>query len=315
MLPEASAARQQRLNHLIWVWRFREDGPASDVRQRLASNGLGIILKTHDGSNWMREFDKSADAIGGGADVQRLARYFEDAGVPFHAWAVAKGHDPIREAHMCAEVLSSGARSITLDLEPPEGGHYWQGKDEDAVAFGRELRRLQPNAWIGVAPDPRPWQLEAVPMRQFAAFADEIAPQTYWDMFSSPANYRLLRQRGFEVGDRMTPELVLEMSKSALGGYGLPISPIGYGDASSDDWQRFVTRAFELQMDTVSVWRFGTAQPDVMPMLQNMKPKQPKAPVSIFKNDVFTSTDTGGITKRRSTRQAAASSSRPTDGQ
>ena len=140
---------------------------------------MSIILKTHDGAGYMREFSKAAPAIGSAEDVRPQAAFFEERGVHFHAWCVVEGLDPVREARICADVLANGARSLTLDLEPRENKNYWQAGTEEARAFGNELRRLRPDAWISVAPDPRPWQLEAVPMREFAAFANEIAPQTY----------------------------------------------------------------------------------------------------------------------------------------
>src|SRR5688572_30829237 len=98
----------KRLNHLAWVWQFNEDGERAQVRSVLAQNKMGILLKTHDGTNWLGRWDRSEGAIRGALDVQSSAAYFESAGVPFHAWCVIKGLEPIREAEMCAEVLSHG---------------------------------------------------------------------------------------------------------------------------------------------------------------------------------------------------------------
>lgn len=277
---EASAAATDRgLNHLAWVWQWDEDGKEADIRTVLKDFGLGILLKTHDGTSWMGRYDNSGRRINGPRDVQAAANYFESAGVPFHAWCVVKGNDVMTEAHMAAEVLSAGARSLTFDLEPPEGIHYWHGDDDDAEHFGEVVRRLQPNAWLGVAPDPRPWQLEVVPMAEFAAFSNEIMPQTYWSTFDSPANYRLLREFGYDVGpDGVTPELILDVTRSALRRFGKPIRPVGQGASSSNDWRRFVSHSQELGMDAVSIWRYGTATPEIFPLLKEMKPKQPPAP-------------------------------------
>lgn len=273
---EASAAPQSNQrgpNHLAWVWQFDEDGSPELIRWVLASNGLGIILKTHDGTDWMSRWDQSRTAINGPDHVRQWAGFFEAMGVPFHAWCVVEGRDPITEARMAAEVLSSGARSLTLDLEPKEGRNYWQTGSQEAIAFGQELRRLQPNAWISVAPDPRPWQLDEVPIAEFASFSNEIAPQTYWDTFDSRANYRLLRDRGVEVGpDGVTPELILDVTQGALRRFNLPVRPVGQGNADRDSWSRFVSHAFGLGMDSVSVWRYGTSNPDVWPLLQDMRP-------------------------------------------
>jgi cell division septation protein DedD len=206
-----------------------------------------------------------------------MAAFFEDAGIPFHAWCVVKGQDPMREAAVCNEVLNSGARSMTFDLEPSDGGSYWQGDSQSALAFGQELRRLQPNARLGVAPDARPWQIPAVPLAEFASFCDEILPQTYWMTFNSPTNRRYMAERGYQVGpEGVTPELILDVISDALKPYGRPVRPIGQGAANGEDWQRFVRHAYSLQMDSVSVWRYGTTHDEVWPTLRGMVPEPPQ---------------------------------------
>ena len=264
--------------HLAWVWQFDTDGDAASIRDVLSRNDLGIILKTHDGTRWMSTWDSSPSAVNGPGRISELRDYFESAGVPFHAWCVITGRDPAAEARLCSDVLAAGARSLYLDLEPPEGNLYGQGTPADAIAFGRELRQRQPYSLISLAPDPRPWQLEVLPMREFAAFADEIAPQSYWRNFDSTGNYRLLRQYGFNVGDEgVTPELVLDVSKASLEGFGLPIRPIGVGSTDTHSWRRFIQHAYALGMDMVSVWRYGVSHPDLWPLLQEMAPRLPEA--------------------------------------
>ena len=271
MRPGLAAAQTQGPNggHLAWVWQFSDDGQPDRVRSVLAANGLGIILKTHDATNWMSRYDPSTFAITGASAVSALARYFEAGGVPFHAWAVVKGVDPDREASMAAEVIGAGARSLFLDLEPSDGGSFWDGSRDAALYFGRRFRRLQPNGWLTIAPDPRPWQVEDVPVAEFATFSNEFAPQTYWDIFDNSATRRLLRERGFTVGtEGVTPELTLDFTMRSLGRFGLPIRPVGQGASDLDSWRRFVSHAYGLGMGSVSVWRYGTSNPDVWSLLQ-----------------------------------------------
>lgn len=261
-------------HHLAWVWQFDDDGSPEQIRSALAFMGMGILLKTHDSTTWMAKWDKSGRGMDSSIAVRVMADFFESGGVPFHAWAVVKGKDPIGEAHMAAEVLRNGARSLVLDLEPSDGGYYWQGTPQTALEFGRELRRLQPNAFLSMAPDPRPWQVDALPCREFATFCNEIAPQTYWPMFDNSANYRLMRERGFHVGpEGVTPEVILDMTRATFEGYNLPIKPVGTGNASNGDWQRFVGHAQSLGMSAVSVWRFGTAREEIWPVVAARKPQ------------------------------------------
>jgi hypothetical protein len=272
--------QENPVTHNVWVWRFGADGPADQVLDTLKSSGAGLLLKTHEGVDWMSRYDRSSTAINGPQRVRELVEYFESAGVPFHAWGVVRGVDPIGEAQICAEVLNCGARSMIFDLEPPDGGNYWQGDPGAALALGEEIRRLQPDAQLGVAPDARPWQIDKVPMAEFASFTNEILPQTYWQIFNSPTNHRRLSNLGYHIGpEGVTPELILDATADKLRQYGRPIRPIGEGTAPGAEWARFIGHAYWLQMDSVSVWRFGTAHAEVWPALLGMPPVQP-APIS-----------------------------------
>ena len=45
-------------------------GKAEEIRDMLARHGLGIVLKTHDGTDWMTRWDHGDRSIGGGRDVR-----------------------------------------------------------------------------------------------------------------------------------------------------------------------------------------------------------------------------------------------------
>jgi len=257
---------------LSWVWQFSVDGPLGDIAAVLAEHHMGIILKTHNGTDWMAVDDRSPDAVSGPRQVAALARYFEERGVPFHAYAVVTGVDPAREAAMAAEVLAAGARSIFLDLEPWHG--YWQGSAEDARLFGRELRRLQPNGVVVTTVEPRPWALDRLPMAEFASFSDALAPLIYWETFSSAQNLEAFEASGFPTGDGgMTPEFLLDVATDLLGPYNLPLQPVGQGASPDPDaWARFLDYAAGLGMPDFSVWRHGVMDPGVWDLLEANSP-------------------------------------------
>ena len=244
----------------------------------LAYTGMSVMLKTHDGAEYMKHWDRSPPAIGSAEEVRPYAAFFESRGVQFHAWAVVQGLDPIREARICSDVLANGARSLTLDLEPRDGSDFWQAGTEEARAFGQELRRLRPSSWISVAPDPRPWQLEAVPMKEFAAIANEIAPQVYWNMFQNEATRGLYAERARFV-DRadMTPEWFLDQTYRDLARYRLPIRPVGPGNSPAAEWRRFIAHSQRLQMPSTSVWRHGTASTEVFNVFREMGGDVPRS--------------------------------------
>jgi LysM repeat protein len=265
-------------HHLVWVWQFSSDASPEKIGARLREHGLGILLKTHDGVEWMADYDKNPFAVSGPAQVKTLVDYYEAAGVPFHAWTVLHGLNPIKEARMAAEVLASGARSIWLDLEPHSG--FWKGTTQDGVTFARELRRLQPTGKVVLSIDPRPWTLTGIPLRELAAISDAIAPQQYWRTFNTSANHRRFAESGYPVPpEGVTPEFLLAVSKVALAPLNKPLLQIGQG-ATPDkaEFHRFINGAYGEGADMVSVWRYGVTSEDVFQLLRAIPPRRPPPP-------------------------------------
>jgi len=265
-------------HHLVWVWQWTTDAAPNLVGEKLRDHKLGIVMKTHDGLEWMSKYDKSQFAVSGPAQIRTLANYYEGIGVPFHAWAVIHGTNPQREAHMAAEVLEAGARSLNLDVEPYAG--FWRGSPADAEAYGRELRRLQPNGRVVLSLDPRPWVVERIPVKEFAAFSNEIAPQQYWRTFNTPANHTRFAETGFPVGrEGVTPEFLVNVANAVLGKFGLPIVHVGQGATpDSSEWRRFIDGAYSTGANFVTVWRYGVTETDVWSLLREIPPKLPPAP-------------------------------------
>jgi len=267
-------------HHRVWVWQFATDGSPEQIAANLAANGLGIVLKTHDGVDWMSRYDRSPQAVSGPAQVERLARMFEDHGVRFHAWNVIKGIDPPREAQMVADVLNAGARSVVLDLEA--GAGFWVGTPDAARWFGDELRRRTPFGRVDISIDPRPWRINLVPMPEFVAATDGIWPQLYWDTFNSAGNFDGYRRAGFPTST-MSPEFLLNTTSVLLQDYDREVIPVGQGAAvDPGTWPRFVRRASELGMGTVSVWRYGVTRYDTLVYLGDnpagVAPQPPRTP-------------------------------------
>jgi LysM repeat protein len=260
-------------HHLAWVWQFRHDGDPAFIRDTLASHGLGVALKTHDGADWMSRYDPSGNAVTGAPRVEAFANFFENGGVPFHAWAVVTGTNPEREAQLASEVLDAGARSLFLDLEPHKG--FWVGTPDAAHRFGEALRRLQPSARLSTSVDARPWTIDRIPIGEFAEFSDEISPQAYWQTFSSPDNMTRYLAGGDVVGPAgITPGFVIGAATRRLASYGLPIHPIGDGTAAAlNGWREFVDSSFRAHADSISVWRFGVADPGIWPLLRELAPR------------------------------------------
>ena len=272
----ASAANDPK--HLVWVWQWNADAEPQVVASKLREHGLAVTMKTHDGVEWMSKYDKSKYAVSGPAQVATLAKYFEDAGVPFHAWAVVKNEDKMIEARMAAEVLKAGARSLILDVEP--GNSFWVGPGSDALAYGRELKRLAPNSKISLSIDARPWMMTKLPIKEFASFSDEILPQSYWRTFNTQANYEKFAQAGYPVPpEGVTPEFLVNVTNKVLAPLGLPIRHVGQGaTADAGEFRRFMNVAYSGGGDSVSVWRYGVTAKEVFSLLRDLPPRKAAPP-------------------------------------
>ncbi len=270
LLPAASVLPT---THLAWVWQFSTDGKPEVIREKLAAHGLGIALKTHDGVEWMSRYDKHAAAVSGPRRVAELAEFFEGGGVPFHAWAVVHGADPVREATMAADVLGAGARSIALDLESYRG--FWVGTPAKARQYGEVLRAAQPDKGVLTTIDARPWEMDRIPLKEFAAFSDAIAPQVYWSDFTTQANITKYWIAGEIPGsDGVTARFALDVAAKKLQSLRLPIHPIGPGLVTDRvAWSQFINRAYIHEASTLSTWRFGTTTPEVFAMLRDTPPR------------------------------------------
>ena len=260
----APGASRRKMSVSAWVWQFDTDGDPAFVRHVAADRNMRVIVKTHDGLNWMSKWDSSPKAVSGPEQVGVLRDYFGKAGVAFDAWCVPTGVDAVAEAEMCSQVIDAGAGQLYLDLEAGHDGNYWYGSNADATRFGEELRRLQPKATLIVAPDSRPWQAAHVPVAEFAEFCDAIAPQAYWKLFNTEANHRRLAESGFAPApEGVTPELMMEVTAGTFERYRRKVVPIGDGEASAADWSRFMGEAERRGLEAISVWRFGLPRTDV----------------------------------------------------
>ncbi len=264
--------------HSAWVWQFSVDGPPEGIAASLARQHMAAVVKTHDGLDWMSKYDHHAAAVSGPGQIAAIASMFERSGVPFHAWAVIKGIDPVGEAQMAADVLAAGARSLVLDLEGYAG--FWTGSPAAAVRFGQELRARTPNGRVDISIDARPWRLKDVPLPEFMPFIDGIWPQLYWETFDSQDNFNAFRFSGYPPdSDGITPIFLLDVAHRVLAPFDRWIVPIGQG-ASNDAtaWPDFAHRAWELQMPGVSVWRYGvTSQSTLQYLGANPPGREPQA--------------------------------------
>jgi hypothetical protein len=109
---------------------------------------------------------------------------------------------------------------------------------------------------------------------ELVSFSQGFEPMIYWESFNTAENVEYFNSNGYPPGqDGVTPEFLLDVSRSLLDKYGLPIRPVGQGASTNHDaWVRFVTHAHALGMGSVSVWRYGVTGDDVWQLLRYVGP-------------------------------------------
>lgn len=229
----------------IWHWKGTSV-PETSIEQFVANiknrtpNVKQVWVKTSDGSDWMGEYDDSALAINGPADVDRWVRVLEANGMEFHAWCVPQGLDNERETALINAVCQRpGVKSMILDVEPYSG--FWQGGATGVRPFMLKIRQAVGSRFhIGMSMDPRPWHKDDIFPEEWSPFVDSIHPQTYWFTF------------------RRSVEDVVTNMYEIWGGYGKPIIPALQGDAPLND--QFEAHTLTTQRhgaQGLSWWRYG----------------------------------------------------------
>ena len=258
--------------HLLWVWQFSEDGTKYEIRDNLVKYNLGIVLKTHDGTDWMSEFDPSPDGIDGPDKIHEMSQFFESAGVPFHTWSVPHGIEPLKEAEMTLLAHAAGSRSIYLDVE--DAGGFWRGTSKAAQIYGNKLRNVSPDMRIITSIDGRPWNIDSIPIDEFASFSDVLAPQLYWKTFGTWDNIYTYNYHGYQVPEiGVTPSFIVQSAYKKLEKYNMPIQPVGEGSANNAmEWSEFIQSSLARNAESVSAWRYGTMSTNIMNLMSNNDP-------------------------------------------
>ena len=115
-----------------------------------------------------------------------------------------------------------------------------------------------------------------LPMKEFVAFSDAIAPQEYWRTFDTQANYDRFRESNLPVQGNITPEFLQAVSYATLSQYGKPIIHTGQGDTQNwPEWMRYINQAYAAGSDFVTVWRYGVTPDDIFKTLRDIPAKQP----------------------------------------
>jgi hypothetical protein len=241
----ASAAPPSRLRIEPVVWRFSKDYPGATLDSRLPVHT--VYVKTHDGTDWMGEYDRSPSAIRGPGDLPWLVDGYRAQGIDVVAWFVPKGGNISAQIDMAEAVLDSGVSGLYADVEPWDG---FCNTDCSALArsFWTELRQRRPDAYLGVIYDPRPWHWEDSGIHGWMSQADVALPMCYWETFHARTPWN-------------SPTGCLQEAAKDLpaisAGRNLEFIPMIQGDSTPEKIVEAALVSEQLGARAVSIWRRG----------------------------------------------------------
>lgn len=249
LLPSGnSSGQQQTIAVDPYVWQFSEDYPGAEQNDAALPISR-VLLKTHDGSDWMATYDDHVLAIDGPARLKQIVDMYDAQGVEVVAWFVPKGTNVQQQLTIAKQVIDTpGIKALYADVEP-YAGFCTPNCEFLADNFWAELREDRPNARLGVIYDPRdPWA-GLSHAGKWLKNADVALPMCYWESF-------------FGQGAWAEPDGCLIQGYYRLldmvGDKEIDYEPSLQGDASPARFTKALDAALNLGSERVTVWRRGT---------------------------------------------------------
>lgn len=164
-----------------FIWQLNKDYPGANP----SDSSLPIrtvYLKTHDGTDWMAEYDDHPRAVSGPQSLRQLIDTYGFQNIRVVAWFVPKGRDVEKQLQIAKQVIDAGVDGLYADVEPFLG-FCLEECAYLAHNFWSRLRAERPNAKLGVIYDPRPRWVEAAAVGEWMAHADVALPMCYWESY------------------------------------------------------------------------------------------------------------------------------------
>jgi len=183
------------MNTRAWIWQLTTDYPGvegDDTKLPIAE----AWIKTHHGRWWMGEIYQHRLAPRPDT-MPALIRTYADQDIGFVPWCVPTGHDPLQEADLANAVIAASGLKLVLDVEPYQW--FWTAPFDNLHPFMQEIRRVHPNAWIGLSFDPRYGRYGQHTVDKYAdihfdewlPYVDALIPQDYWGDFGVDAVWQI----------------------------------------------------------------------------------------------------------------------------
>lgn len=241
-----------------FVWQLTKDYPEdtpSDTELPISR----VLVKTHDGTDWMSTYDEHPNAISGPGALQTIKNVYSAQGIEVVAWFVPKTNDVATQLAMARAVIDTGVTALYADVEP-FAGFCTPNCEYLAETFWKQLRQQRPNATLGVIYDPREQWIEAEAAPQWLKYADVALPMCYWESFygqgawADPAGCVIQGYYGLRA--------MADIDDMAY-------EPALQGDATPARFTKALDAALDLGSERVTVWRRATVKPETWDAIAN----------------------------------------------
>jgi hypothetical protein len=219
----------------MWIWQLPKSqggDPAAIVAQAQAHAVRTVFVKSSDGTTWWPQFSPA------------LLAALKAGGLRVCAWQFVYGTDPVGEAAVGAQAVSTGADCLVVDAETVYEGRYGQAQQYVAALRGA----IGPNYPVGLTSFPYVDYHPALPYSVFLApgAAQFNLPQVYWKAIGT------------------TVDTAMSHTYADNPPYGRPIMPLGqlYDNPSTADVLQFRSLVPLYGSAGVSWWDWQEATPD-----------------------------------------------------
>jgi hypothetical protein len=162
----------------VWTYRLAacESGDVQKIVAKAKWAGLDyILIKTHDGSQWVKYNSKEK--------VQKLVDALHTAGIKAYAWGYVYGRHPDDEADRAIEALDMGFDGYVFNAEIHMRNRY-EAAERQCVMVRNHVDSMCPDKILGYSTFCRVQNQKGIPFEVYDQYCDVAMPQVYFSWFA-----------------------------------------------------------------------------------------------------------------------------------
>lgn len=241
-----------------FVWQLNKDY-SEDTPSDTSLPISRVLIKTHDGTDWMSTYDEHPNAISGPQALKSMKNVYTAQGIEVVAWFVPKTTDVDKQLEMAKAVIDTGVTALYADVEPFAGFCY-PDCAYLADTFWKQLRQQRPNATLGVIYDPREQWIEPEAAAKWLKNADVALPMCYWESYYGKGPWA--DPAGCVIQGYYSLRSMANIDD-------MHYEPALQGDATPARFTKALDAALDLGSERVAVWRRATVLPETWDAIAN----------------------------------------------